>query len=133
MCGRNRDSEGVIDDRGSLLIGEPQIHDPLNQISKADIRIAVLHHPFDWLADFDRNRVERRLMQGCDFILHGHTYVPYAKIIRSSSEECVLVSTGAAYSKRIPQDPLYICAHNFVHLDFDTEPISKPHWNTLLQ
>ena len=120
MCGRNKDSNGVINDRGSLLIGEPQIHNPLNQISEADIKIAVLHHPFDWLAEFDRNRVEPRLMQACDFILHGHTYVPQAKLIHSNSEDCVLVSTGAAYNKRISQDPLYISAYNFVHLDFDT-------------
>ena len=55
MCAR-KNSEGTINDYGFLAIGEPQIHEALNQIKKAELRIVVMHHPFDWLAEFDRNR-----------------------------------------------------------------------------
>ena len=75
MCGRNRDSDGKVDDERHVLVGEPQIHRSLMQISKADVRIAILHHPFEWLAKFDRDRIESRLMSETDFILRGHQCV----------------------------------------------------------
>jgi hypothetical protein len=60
MCGR-KNIQGELYDYGCAIVGEPQIHDPLEQISNADIRIAVLHHTFDWLAPFDCDRVEDQL------------------------------------------------------------------------
>jgi hypothetical protein len=71
MCGRNRDTSDKINDKGFVLVGEPQIHDSLEEIADADLRIAVLHHPFDWLAEFDCNRIEERLKRGCDFCHHS--------------------------------------------------------------
>ena len=71
MCGRNK---AKIGDKGFVIVGEPQIHSILDEISDADLKIAVLHHPFDWLTEFDCNRIEVRLRQGCDFILRGHQH-----------------------------------------------------------
>lgn len=53
MCGRNKDSNNAINDKGFTLVGEPQIPDLLRSISDVDIKIVVLHHPFNWLADLD--------------------------------------------------------------------------------
>jgi predicted phosphodiesterase len=79
MCGRN---ESNIGDKGSVIVGEPQIHSILDEIEDADLKIAVLHHPFDWLTEFDCNRIETRLRQGCDFILRGHQHKPKVEIMR---------------------------------------------------
>ena len=49
MCGRRKNSKDEIDDKGVVVVGEPQIHDPLEDIYEFDIKIAVLHHPFEWL------------------------------------------------------------------------------------
>ena len=78
MCGRNPDPKvkGEVNDYGFLAVGEPQLHEALAAIQGADVRIAVLHHSFDWLAGFDRNRIERRLKQECHFILRGHEHQP---------------------------------------------------------
>src|ERR1700761_4276455 len=46
MNARNKDAQGEVNDYGFTLIGEPQIHDALSQIADADLRIAVVHHPF---------------------------------------------------------------------------------------
>ena len=76
MCGRNRDESGEVNDYGYLNVGEPQVHDELMTLEGADVRLVVLHHPFPWLTEFDRNRIEERLKSAAHFILHGHEHQP---------------------------------------------------------
>lgn len=84
MCGRNKETSGEVNDYGYILIGEPQIHDALKQIGDADLRLIVLHHPFDSLSEFDRNRVEERLQKSTDFILRGHQHVAQISVTKGT-------------------------------------------------
>ena len=115
MCGRK------VDERGYLAIGEPQVHDALHQMKSSDIRIAVLHHPFDWLVDFDRARIERLLTQEFHFILCGHLHEPQIFVQDGMSGNCVIIPGGASYDRRVASSPRYNNAYNFVHLDFKTQ------------
>ena len=117
MCGRNK---AKIGDKGFVIVGEPQIHSILDDISDADLKIAVLHHPFDWLTEFDCNRIEVRLRQGCDFILRGHQHKTRVEIMSGTSGDCVIIPAGASYDRRMAENPLYANSYNFVHLDFNT-------------
>ena len=117
ICGRNKDKIG---DKGFVIVGEPQIHGILEGISDADLKIVVLHHPFDWLTEFDCNRIETRIMQGCDFILRGHQHKPKVEIASGTSGDCVIIPAGASYNRRMSENPLYSNSCNYVHLDFDT-------------
>ena len=119
MCGRKKDTKGNIDDKGSVIVGEWQIYDPIKQISDAELKIGILHHPFDWLAEFDCNRVEGRLMQECNFILLGHQHKQRVNVMHSTSGDCVIIPAGACYNRRIAENPLYTNSYNFVHLDFN--------------
>lgn len=119
MCGRHLNENKEVDDRGFLVVGEPQIHDTLMQMANADLRIAVIHHPFDWLTEFDRDRVQDRLKKSCHFILSGHLHRPRVTLEQGISE-CALIPSGALYDKRIPHHPRYTNAYNFVHLDFES-------------
>jgi predicted MPP superfamily phosphohydrolase len=56
MCARNKEKGGRFNDQGCLCIGEQQIYEPLKQITNADIKIAILHHPFDWLVHHGLNK-----------------------------------------------------------------------------
>ena len=117
MCGRNKERIG---DKGHVIVGEPQIHDALEEIQESDLKIAVLHHPFDWLAEFDCDRIERRLRNNCNFILRGHQHKPMVEISKGTSGECVIIPSGACYDRRIPENPLYVNSYNLVHLDLET-------------
>ena len=117
MCGRNKDKIG---DYGSVIVGEPQIYSALEEISAADLRVAVIHHPFDWLREFDRNRIEDPLRQDCNFILRGHQHKPKVEIMSGTSGDCVIIPAGASYDRRMAKNPRYANSYNFVHLDFDT-------------
>jgi formylglycine-generating enzyme required for sulfatase activity/predicted phosphodiesterase len=120
MSGRNKDVKGEVNDYGFLLLGEPQIHDALAKIQDADVRIAVMHHPFSWLAEFDRNRVEESLKKACHFVLHGHEHQPKFSLAHELSGECGIVPAGACYERRTASNPRYTNAYNFVRLNFDS-------------
>ncbi|MGV8174961.1 MAG: metallophosphoesterase family protein, partial [Methanothrix sp.] len=113
-CGRDND------DKGSVFIGEPQIYDSLKKILNADIKIAVIHHPFDWLNRTDFNHVRDRLMKDCDFILQGHQHKSGVEVTQSSSGSYTIIPAGACYSRRTEIDPRYISAYNFTNLDIDS-------------
>lgn len=119
MNARNKDAQGEINDYGYTLIGEPQLHNALTQIADAELRIAVVHHPFDWLNEFDRNRTEARLGRECHFILRGHVHHPQVHVMRGTAGDCVTIPAGASYKRRVAEDPRYTNAYNWVHLDFE--------------
>ena len=55
-------------------------------------------------------------MGGCDFILRGHQHEPTG-IFDSWNPygDSVVIPAGACYDRRIPADPRYANAYNFVH------------------
>ena len=117
MSGRNKDPSGDVDDYGRLVIGEPQIHDALTGLETCHLRIVVLHHPFEWLARGDRNRVEERLMGAAHLILRGHEHTPNLSVVTGPSGNCVIVPAGAAYDRRIADDPRYTASYNFTSVN----------------
>jgi Effector-associated domain 1/Calcineurin-like phosphoesterase len=127
MCGRNKfikDGKEEVDDYGKLVVGEPQLVDGLDQIGEADVRIAVIHHPFEWLMPFDRIRTKEQLGQKFQFILCGHEHIPEVNMIQGTTGHCLVIPAGAGFDKRISEDPSYTNAYNFVHLNFDNGQVT---------
>lgn len=121
MCGRNKDVNGEVRDQTFLTVGEPQVYNPLRQIAESHVRITVLHHPFDWLTEFDRDRVEGRLIGGSHFILCGHLHKPNIFIQQGMAGNCVIIPAGASYERRVASQPRYANSYNYVHLDFGNQ------------
>lgn len=119
MCARNMVGNRV-DDHGHLVIGEPQIHAALAAIAGDDLRIVVMHHAFEWLAEFDRARVESRLKSAADIILWGHEHRPQVREEKGTDGHCLIVPAGAAFDGRVANNPRYTNAYNFAVLDLET-------------
>lgn len=111
---------GQVRDEGHLVIGEPQIHDALTTIADDDLRIVVMHHAFEWLAEFDRVRVESRLKSAADIILWGHAHSPQVRSENGTDGRCLMVPAGAAFDGRVAGNPRYTNAYNYAVLDLDT-------------
>ncbi len=121
MCSRRRDDNGEVNDYGVLNVGEPQIHDRLRSIENADLGICIVHHPFEWLHEYDRARVEPALREKSDLILSGHIHRPSIAVEQRPRSNTVVVPAGASYDRRDPQGgPAYANAYNFVSLDLAT-------------
>lgn len=61
-------------DRAHLVLGERVVDRAIGDLKDTDFRIAVFHHPTDWLIDDDRAAVEPRLSEGFDLVLFGHMH-----------------------------------------------------------
>lgn len=116
MSGCNKDRKGAVSDRGYLLIGEMQLEEALKNIQESDLRIAVLHHPTDWLHEIDRFNIEKRLEAECDFILHGHWHIPQVNCKQSMAGKTVYIPCGAVYASRE-----YPNAYNLVQLNMNSK------------
>ena len=115
MAGRKNQQGGEVTDRGKLTVGELQIYEPLKEIEGDDLRIAVLHHPFNWLRSFEQKKIKQRLGKQCQFILCGHEHDPRVERREGTRGNYVFIPTGASYARRDWSN-----SYNFVHLDFDT-------------
>lgn len=115
MCARKRRDNGDPDDYNHLTVGEKQVDTPLQGIKAADVRIALIHHPFAWLSEVDRARISTDLISGCDFVLHGHEHDQQVHEIRGTWGNCVVIPGGAVYDRRDKAN-----GYNLVHYDFDT-------------
>jgi calcineurin-like phosphoesterase family protein len=100
-------------DYARLLLGERQVRSALDQAKHADIRIALLHHPFEWLRDFDRDDCESLLLRECDLVLHGHVHRTGIMKLEAPGSTALVIGAGACYDTRD-----YPNACNLVHLDF---------------
>lgn len=123
LSGRHKEiqnGEEVVNDDRYLIVGEPQIHDLLydERFLKADVRIVVMHHPFDWLAEFERDLIRDQLTKNCHFILHGHEHRPKMTFEDGTGGNCVIIPAGSSYERREPLASRYANGYNFVHLDF---------------
>lgn len=102
------------DDHLNLFLGERQVRAALKQAEGADVRIALMHHPFDWLRGFDRETCEPLLLRACDFVLHGHMHLTSLVNLRAPGSEAMVISAGACYVTREYQN-----AYNLVQLDLE--------------
>jgi len=61
-------------DKGRLVIGEDQFMDCYNFIQDCPTRILLMHHPFDWLIDFERAKLTNHATKFFDILLTGHVH-----------------------------------------------------------
>jgi deoxycytidine triphosphate deaminase len=122
MSGRHKGEKGLVNDYGQLIVGEPQLSDALKAAGCADVRIAVIHHPFDWLITTDtmieKSRIHGMLTRECHFILRGHEHEPIVTFEAGTLGDCVTIAAGACYYRREPPASRYANGYNYVHLDF---------------
>lgn len=103
-------------EQSKLLLGEKQVRDALKGIKDVDFKLAVLHHPFDWLCRFDRISAGELLLDYCDFILHGHLHEQGITMQISPDYQAVTIAAGACYNGRD-----YPNSYNFVSINPETE------------
>ena len=106
---------GSDKDQEKLVLGDTQVRKALAEVENADICIAIMHHPFDWLQKFDRDDIESSLSRECEFILHGHLHEQSIHQISGPSRFSTIVGAGACFEKRT-----FFNSYNFVQLDLDS-------------
>ena len=85
-----------------LLIGERQVINALTLIQDfpAALVIAMAHHPFELLHEWDQVCCSRRLLQEADFYHRGHLHRPEVLYGANPSNPCVMVAAGSSHANR---------------------------------
>lgn len=87
------------DDHGKLWLGEPSVHGAAQRLADEGVSFAValLHHPFDYLHEVERDEVERIFERSFDLVLRGHLHKDKTRPIVSQRGGYVEVAGPAAY------------------------------------
>ncbi len=93
------------DAQGKLVLGERLVRQALKDLAAAagppaTVRVALMHHPLDWLCDFERDRVRGLLLEGVDFLLHGHLHMQRPEAVVGPEGSAAVLAAGAAYQGR---------------------------------
>src|SRR5262249_8621718 len=92
------------DAQGKLVVGERLVRQALAELDATDepatVRVALLHHPLDWLRDFERDAVKGLLIEGVDFILHGHLHAQRPEVVTGPEGRAAVLAAGAGYQGR---------------------------------
>lgn len=94
-------------DRGRLLLGRYQINQTAltKDAEGAHWRLALLHHPWDYLAEFETQEVRQQLYLHRDLVLRGHLHEGEVALVRSPDPQrsCLELAAGCVYeSSRYP-------------------------------
>lgn len=93
-------ASGSDSDDGGLLIGEAQVRNLLALIDGSHLRIALLHHPWSALREWDATRVRSLLHApgGASFVLRGHLHRSDAASVQSPDGVVAELAAGATYT-----------------------------------
>lgn len=94
-------ASGDGDARDRLLVGMAQVQRALAELPDVRLRVALVHHPPDWLAAFDGKPLERHLASesGVDFLLHGHVHDEDTFVREGPGGRLMVLSAATAYVK----------------------------------
>jgi predicted MPP superfamily phosphohydrolase len=116
-------STGESDDRDrrAMLLGERNVDNAISRLNDCDIRLAMFHHPFDWLAEFDEAAVASRLMGEFDILLCGHIHRPEPQARLTPAGNAVLSQSGCIFQY---SDRKYFNGYQYIIIDTDNTEVS---------
>ena len=86
----------------SFRVGRRCIDPAIEAIEKlnADLKIALVHHPLDWLHDAERANIRTALQSGVDLIMYGHLHETDIERVAGVMGDALHMVAGAAYQTR---------------------------------
>jgi WD40 repeat protein/uncharacterized protein YjbI with pentapeptide repeats/predicted MPP superfamily phosphohydrolase len=92
-------ASGKNEDRGRLLLGSIQVSQALAEVAGSDLCIALVHHPLDYLREWDLQGVEGLLVssRGAQLQLRGHRHQNSIHNLHPAFDAFCEVATGACY------------------------------------
>ncbi|MCL6591482.1 MAG: metallophosphoesterase [Firmicutes bacterium] len=104
-------------DHNQLWIGLRCLDEATNILSqnKFDLRIAMMHHPPEWLNDTERANIKSVIQMNCDILLFGHLHETNIETISNPQGTLLCSNAGACY-----QDSPYPKKAHFIKVEMDT-------------
>lgn len=91
---------GGRNDYGNLYIAQHQVERAFDEIRDCELKIAVLHHPLDWISPEEKTYIQNTLTNNFDLLLCGHMHNNTASSIASNLGSLFVSNTGCIYENR---------------------------------
>lgn len=85
------------DDEGKLWLGEANVESAAAVAARAELSIALMHHPIDCLAEAERDAVSAHLERSFDVLLRGHLHKTRAQVVIGGRGALAEIAAPAAY------------------------------------
>lgn len=89
-------------EKGLMYVGQKQVIDLYEHIKNCDFKICMMHHPLDWLSDYEAMLIEREMTK-FDLVLRGHVHENDTKAICRQNIKTIYSTAG----KLFPLDYAY--------------------------
>jgi hypothetical protein len=93
-------ASGGENDRRRLLIGEAQTRECVDALRESSIRVVAMHHPLDWIADFDADDAQFIFERAGTLVLTGHLHRSDPVLIASTRGAALYGQVGCLYEDR---------------------------------
>ncbi len=97
-------------DHEKLWVGRRCLDPAIEKLAenKADITVALMHHPLEWLSKIERPNIKAKLQENVDFVLRGHVEEDEVETVVSAQGSVLHMQTGASYkTRKSPNQSLY--------------------------
>lgn len=97
-------------DYNKLMVGRRCLGEAIEALSGqgADLKIALMHHPLEWLSDVERSNIKATLQGSVDVILRGHLHETDVESVVSPQGGSLHLAAGAAWqTRKWPNRALY--------------------------
>ena len=119
-------------DKGHILFGQAQVIDSKPYLDKADIRIGVAHHDYNWCNPFERPNLPKLLVSNYDMMFCGHTHGSDAEMIcRPEGNTFMFTAPGLLHAKLHELNGDY--KNGFMVVDYDKDHLqlsATKYWQT---
>jgi predicted MPP superfamily phosphohydrolase len=87
-------------ERHHILLGERAVDLAAKKLSECRTRIAVMHHPLEWLANWDQKTSQVPIFEHFDLLLFGHVHGGWPVSMQNPVGECILAQAGCIYERQ---------------------------------
>jgi|GEM_PF-1486292 len=89
-------------DHAQLIVGRRCLDEAIAALGAQDaaLRVALIHHPLDWLSKIEHSNIKSRLANEVDVILRGHLHENEVEDVQSGAGGVVHLAAGASYQTR---------------------------------
>lgn len=105
------------DKEWGLAIGEPQYQVCNRAVPENAVRIAIMHHPLDWML-YEKRSIQNWIRNDYDLLLMGHVHENETMLTMNSSGN-LIISFAPSFAGDIRKDSITY-SNGFTVIDFDT-------------
>ncbi len=111
------------EDDEKLLFGKNQITNSINIINECDIKIAIMHHSFEYLQEFEKRSIKDEIINNYDYLFLGHVHNNDLYMNMGLLGNIFVSIAQSNSSENIKYHGAYAVGYSIIDINFDKQKI----------